>query len=99
MPVILKRPQALIDLAEIWAYIADESPTNADSFAVIIDNKLQMLAQHPRLGRTRPELRKDIRSFVVGRYVVFYVAIPKGIEIVRVLHGARDIDAIFQEDE
>jgi toxin ParE1/3/4 len=36
-----------------------------------------------------------LRSFAVGRYVIFYLAIPGGVQIVRVLHGARDIEAAF----
>jgi toxin ParE1/3/4 len=36
-----------------------------------------------------------LRSFAVGRYVIFYLTIPAGVQIVRVLHGARDIEAAF----
>jgi len=51
------------------------------------------------MGRLRDELADGLRSFPVGRYVIFYRPIPKGIEIVRVLHGARDLDAIFRSDD
>jgi len=34
-----------------------------------------------------------LRSLAVGRYVIFYLPIPGGVQIVRVLHGARDIEA------
>jgi toxin ParE1/3/4 len=98
MAVILKRPLALSDLAEIWAYIAADSQKNADAFAALIHTKLQMLARRPRVGRARSELGRDLRSFPVGSYVIFYVPITKGIEIIRVLHGARDIDALFQQE-
>ena len=53
------------------------------------------LASHPNLGRSRDELAEGLRSFPVGRYVIFYRAIPEGVEIVRVLHGSRDLNAIF----
>ena len=33
----------------------------------------------------------SIRSFAVGNYIIFYEALPNGADIVRVLHGARDI--------
>jgi plasmid stabilization system protein ParE len=39
MPVVVKRPRALDDLAEIWAYIADDSVVHADAFADLIDKK------------------------------------------------------------
>jgi len=95
--MIFKRPQALQDLAEIWTYIADDSPDHADIFADLVDDKFQTLARQPSMGRVRTELGADLRSFAVGRYVIFYLPLKNGIEIVRVLHGARDIEAIFQD--
>ena len=50
MAVILKRPRALIDLAEIWAYFAEDSIVNADAFAALIDKKLRLLAKQPGMG-------------------------------------------------
>lgn len=47
------------------------------------------------MGRAREELAASLRSFPFGRYVIFYVPIEDGIDVVRVLHSARDIDAIF----
>ena len=99
MPAILKRPRALLDSAEIWSYIAEHSVTNADAFAERIDRTLRLLARQPSAGRPRPELYPDLRSFVIGKYVVFYLPIIKGIEVIRVLHGARDIESIFDDDE
>ena len=99
MPTVVARPRALVDLAEIWAYIADDSADQADAFAAVIDSKFQALARRPSLGRSRPELATNLRSFVVGRYVIFYVPQSHGVEIVRVLHGARDIEAALQDDE
>jgi toxin ParE1/3/4 len=51
------------------------------------------------MGRSRPELATDLRSFPVGHYVIFDVPLPKGVEIVRVLHGSRDIESILQDNE
>jgi toxin ParE1/3/4 len=47
------------------------------------------------MGRLRPELVPKLRSFPVGEYVVFYRSIRDGIEVVRVLNGARDIGRLF----
>jgi toxin ParE1/3/4 len=52
-----------------------------------------MLVHTPLAGRERPELGRGLRSFAVGNYVLFYVARPDGVEIVRVLHGRQDITA------
>ncbi len=98
MPTVVVRPRALQDLAEIWAYIAGDSVEHADAFTALIDRKFQALARRPVMGRGRPELVTDLRSFVVGRYVIFYVPLSNGVEIVRVLHGARDLDAILVDE-
>ncbi len=87
---------AVADLAEIWAYIARDSPDNADHY---IDRIFQIcqegLASNPRLGRAREELSPGLRSLVFESYVIFYHPIPNGVEVVRVLHGMRDIESIF----
>jgi toxin ParE1/3/4 len=98
MPSLALRPRALTDLAEIWAYIAEDSPDRAEAFVGLLDNKFQALSRRPGLGRRRPELNSDIRSLVVGRYVVFYLPLSRGIEVVRVLHGSRDVESIFEDE-
>jgi len=98
MPVITLRPRAITDLTEIWNYISDDSEQRADGFIDLLDRKINMLARRPNIGRIRDELAEGLRSFPVDRYIIFYCSIPKGIEIVRVLHGARDINTVFNED-
>jgi len=99
MPVIIKRPFARSDLTEIWDYIADDNETRADAFVDLIDQKFQELARHPNMGRARDELAEGLRSFPVGRHVIFYRVVPEGVEIVRILHGSRDLNAIFSPDD
>lgn len=97
MPPIVQRPRALADLAEIWDYIADDSEERADAFIDLLDRKIHALARQPSIGRAREELAEGLRSFPVDRYIIFYRPTPKGIEIIRVLHGARDLEPLFQE--
>ena len=99
MAIILKRPRAKADLVEIWDYIADDSENRADAFIETVNQKLTVLAERPNIGRARDELGKNIRSFPVGRYVIFYMPIQGGIDVVRVLHGARDLDISFGSEE
>lgn len=98
MPIIRKRPRAFSDLADIWDYIAEESEERADAFVATIDGKIRILASHPHMGRPRDELVNDLRSWPVGRYVIFYRPLADGVEIIRVLHGARDVEAAFHTD-
>jgi toxin ParE1/3/4 len=98
MPSVVIRPKALEDPAEIWAYIAEDSARQADAFAAAIDDEIRDLVRHPLIGRARPELFADLRSLPFGRYVIFYLPRKRGIEVVRVLHGARDLKPLFDED-
>jgi len=50
-----------------------------------------MLMENPLAGRERRELRTGLRSFAVGNYVIFYIPLPDGIEIIRVMHGRQDL--------
>jgi toxin ParE1/3/4 len=50
----------------------------------------------PKIGRTRDELSSGLRSFPAARYIIFYRENRDGIEIVRVLHGARDFPPLFE---
>lgn len=97
MPIVVKRPIAELDLLEIWDYIADDSPDRADEFLDRIEGKLQTLARNPGLGKRREELLPGLKSFPIDNYVVFYREIRDGIDVVRVLHGSRDIEEVFRQ--
>lgn len=99
MPCILKRPLAFSDLAEIWSFIADDSVANADRFLGVMESKFNLLATQPRMGHMRDELMPNLRSFPIGRYVAFYFHVADGIDLVRVLHSARDIHAADLETD
>ncbi len=96
MVIVLKRPLAELDLLGIWIYIADDSPIRADEFLDRIDAKLQALARNPGMGKRREELLPGLRSFPVGNYLVFYLEIENGVDVIRILNGSRDIDEIFR---
>ncbi|HEU0015956.1 MAG TPA: type II toxin-antitoxin system RelE/ParE family toxin [Longimicrobium sp.] len=59
----------------------------------------EKLARHPGLGRLRPEIPRNPQSFAARNYTIFYAQTAAGIEILRVLHQRRDIDAAFEEGE
>jgi toxin ParE1/3/4 len=88
-----KTPQAEIDVTSIWQFIADDNVKAADALIDRIEATFDMLAQAPLAGRARPDLRSNLRSFTVRSYVIFYVPVSDGIEVVRVMHGRQDIDA------
>jgi toxin ParE1/3/4 len=93
MPSVLRTSFANLDLIEIAFRIAEQNPAAADAWFDSIGEKCQLLARMPELGRKRPDLAPDLRSFPVGNYVIFYRPVSDGIQVIRVLHGARDIPA------
>jgi toxin ParE1/3/4 len=50
------------------------------------------------MGRPRPELAPDLRSFPFRRYVIYYVPLPDGVDVVRVLHSTRDVDGELPDE-
>jgi toxin ParE1/3/4 len=99
MARVLRRPKAAEDIAAVWDFIADDNPDAADHWVDQLDTQLRLLATQPLMGRARDELAPGIRSFPFGRYLIFYLPIGDGIDVVRVLHGARDVDTVFGEDD
>ena len=86
-----KSPQAEIDVASIWQFVSNNSVRAADAMLDRIEATFNMLAQSPLAGRERKDLGMKLRSFPVESYVIFYVPVADGIEVVRVMHGRRDI--------
>lgn len=88
-------PQAKVDIAEILEYIAEDDLGAAVSVYGNFIETFQLLADNPKSGRTRGELDPILRSHPVKRYLIFYRILDGEVEIARVLHSARDIEAIF----
>ena len=92
---VIRRPLAELDILEVWDYIAEDSVTEADLWIDRLDEKLLLWATQPMMGRSRDELATGLRSFAFGRYVVFFLPISDGLDVVRVLHASRDINEHF----
>lgn len=87
--------EAESDLEEIWSYIAKDSPKRADNFIDRIHAKCKVIVDMPEVGVERDEILPGVRSFPIGRYLIFYRIKPDHVEIVRILSGYRDIEALF----
>jgi toxin ParE1/3/4 len=97
MARLVLSPEARRDLRDIRDYIARDDPQAARWVVRRLRDMARTLSGVPAMGRARPELGTNIRSFVADRYVLFYRPLSRaaGIQLVRVLHGARDVDAHF----
>ena len=85
------------DLLEIGTYIARDDPAAADRLLDRIDFVANLLAENPRMGPSRSDLGEGLRYFRTGSYLVLYREIQNGIEIVRVVHGARNLPTLFDQ--
>lgn len=98
---IIQRAEVQEDLVEIFVTMGRGSQEAARRFLKAADETFQRLAAMPGLGERfesdHPELANIRRSIISGfkRYVVYYQPIDNGIEVLRVLHGARDLGVIF----
>lgn len=102
---ILKRPRARLDLDDAAAFSQEQSgPERAIRFLRAAESTLAMLAGMPGMGtRYEPDepLHAGLRYFPIARhrkFLVFYRPLPDGIEVLRVLHGARQIAGILAEE-
>jgi toxin ParE1/3/4 len=96
MPRIARTKACDADLFDISVYIARDNAASADALINTFHAKFQLLADFPSMGRRRPELGESIRSEPVGNYLIFYRPIRDGIQILRVLHGNRNLRRIFR---
>ncbi len=99
---ITKSSQAYRDLVEIAEYIAQDSIAASDRFLKAAETTLDRLAETPEIGGLCPfknPLAADIRVWPIrqfSRYLVFYRSEPKCVCVIRVLHGARDWQSLFE---
>jgi toxin ParE1/3/4 len=106
-PTVVKRPAAVRDILQHADYLAEHASfAVATRFARAIEQTISKLATMPGMGTLwnaeHPRL-SELRFFPVSKFrnhLVFYRPQPEGgVEVVRVLHGAQDIEALFDEND
>jgi plasmid stabilization system protein ParE len=89
-------PQARDDLKEILIDIAEDSPDTAERLRSEFYETLQSLGRSPGMGHYHEELlSRKYRFWNFYSYVVAYVWETKPIQIISVVHGARDLAVFF----
>jgi len=86
------------DLVDVLDFLVNQNEQAARNFIQILEQKESLYASSPALGSVYPELSGSLRSFVVKSYVLFYREESNGITIVRLIHAARDISALLEEN-
>lgn len=88
------------DLVEIGDYIAQFDTDAATRQIESIVDKFPLLAAQPGIGAKRDDLLTGLQCLAVDRYIVFYRTVDQdeiSIEVVRVVHGARDLPRVFDD--
>jgi toxin ParE1/3/4 len=93
------------ELTAIWEHIAMDDIDAADRFLEAAYHTFQTLVGMPGIGRIRqfPQKRLcDLRSFRVRgfeNFLIFYGTMPGGIEVLHILHGARDLEQFWEDEQ
>jgi antitoxin ParD1/3/4/toxin ParE1/3/4 len=85
------------DVGDIAAYIAEENPVAARRVLAKLRQAMRRLAQAPGLGHLREDLADEpLRFWPVYSYLIVYRSETTPLQVIRVLHGARDVKAILE---
>jgi toxin ParE1/3/4 len=85
------------DIEDLWVYIATQDPIAADREIGKLLDRLPMLAKFPNMGSDRDMLLPGMKSFPSKPYVIFYILRSTEIEILRIIHQSRNIEAEFSD--
>jgi toxin ParE1/3/4 len=98
MPRYTLAESANRDIDGILAVIHAQNETAAWDWYLALHKKFDTLARAPGIGRVRQDLLPGLSMFPFGNYLIFYDAVPDGIQIVHVVHGARDVRHVFSQE-
>ena len=92
-------PEAALDLVEIWRYVKKKSSVEiAERVERAIRDKIVFLGSMPRAGHWRRDLTDEpVRFFAVYSYLIVYRPETKPLQVVAILHGSRDVEAILSK--
>ena len=92
-------PKARLDLLDIGDHIAQDSPAEARRFVAGLATQCQRIGRSPFGYASRDDLIAGLRMATMGRYVIFFRVLDHEVRIERVLHGARNLPAVFSDDD
>lgn len=92
-------PSASRDLTEIIDYFARLNVETGERLIAAFEKKCQNLINFPMIGRSYEEIRPDLRGVPLDGYIILYQVTANTLEILRVVHGSRNLKALFESDE
>lgn len=90
--MIRRRPLAKADMIEMYRVIARDNPVAAQNYLYGLEATLKTISDSPEIGNARFKNYPTIRVFAYRSHLIIYQPLlnPSGIDLVRVLHSARD---------
>lgn len=90
---------ARADLSEIAAFIREDSPEAARRVVQSLQTAMGRLAERPGMGHIREDLaRASLRFWPVYSYLIIYRPESRPLQILRVLHAARDVQSLLEDE-
>jgi toxin ParE1/3/4 len=91
-------PEAKADLEGIGDRIAERNPARAVTYVGELRERALRIGEFPHAGPPRPQWGEGIRIAVHGKYLIVYRVRDETVQILRVVHGARDLDALLEDE-
>ncbi len=88
-------PLAESDVDGVLAYIAEDNPDRAVSFAIEIRQRFRVIAERPLSFPEKLEWGRNKRSALIGKYHIIFEIKGESVHIQRVMHGARNIRGLI----
>jgi toxin ParE1/3/4 len=105
IPRVTQRPRARFDLLQQFVYFREEANLAlAERYYAAVDQTCSMLVNEPHAGVLYDSgiaQLEGLRRFPVHgfeNYLIFHLPRSSGVDVIRVLHGARDIDNLFAQE-
>ena len=92
-------PRAAADLSRIATYTLRNRGRQTNAYVKALNDRFGWLAEYPEIGRARPEILPELRSFREGSHIVFYRTRGTVIEIIGVPHVSMDVDSCFENED
>ena len=92
---IIYSPEAELDIDDIWFYIAVDNQEKATELINTIKQTCIFLSENPEAGTKREYLTEGLRHFSIKNRAIYYQIKKDNIEIIRILHGSRDVKRHF----
>jgi len=91
-------PSARLDLNQISNYFLSRNIQVGERLFQQFNEKCQQLTQFPQMGRSYAHIRPYLRGLPLDGYIIIYQFLGNKVEILRIVHGSRDLMALFSQD-